>query len=191
MADNLRPDISPLPAQLSSHASDRSRSVTPTPSSPQSPGADYNGSRYMDLRPRLNDPSRSSVRIRRLPSFLANAGVDGQNTEIVPESQVTGRRRSDSGPQRGVFTVGGHVQALRMPPVREEGQQGNQGREVVVPTVPMGEGDEVRSNAGSAPPQLTLDEYHSDLVDVLDVVGTCLMPKTYTTPRLCICAMGC
>jgi hypothetical protein len=126
----------------------------------------------MDLQPRLNDPSRSSVRIRRLPSLLANAGVDGQNAEIVPESQVTGQRSSDARPQRGVFSVGGHVQALRMPPVDEDGQRGHQAREVVVPTVPLGQDDEVRSATGSAPPQLTLDEYHSDLVDVLDVTGT-------------------
>ena len=165
MADRRPQEINPLPG-------DRSRSVTPALSSPGHDNtSNENVSRYMDLRPRPNDPTRSSVRIRRLPSYLQQdlQQQDGGESSAT----TTGRKGSNSDPsQKGVLTVDGKVQAMRMPAVKEEGSGQPQEGSLVLPVVNM-EGREFDDGESTttAPAQIALDEYESDLVDVLDVVG--------------------
>src|ERR1700712_1499969 len=155
------------PQEINSSPGDRSRSVTPAPSSP---GRDNdNVARYMDLQPRHNDPSRSSVRIRRLPSYLQQEQQQQQQQDVGESSGVsTGRKRGNSDPsQKGVLTVDGKVQAMRMPAVKEEASGQPKEGELVLPVVNMdGEAFDDGASTTTAPQALTLEEYESDLVDV-------------------------
>jgi hypothetical protein len=73
-----------------------------------------------------------------------------------------------------------------MPAVKEEVSGQPQEGQLVLPVVNM-EGREFDDGASTttAPQQLTLDEYESDLVDVLDVVGKTSSSRPFVF-RLCL-----
>jgi hypothetical protein len=147
------------------------------------------------VRPILPRVSQSSIRIRRVPStpLIHQPSVRFQEPEPVREDEPDGRRRSTSEPQRPAWIGASNTgrgrlasTASHMPNLPEESLGPNRADKQAQPTLhapPQGRLRRATVAAGSAVGlrrasntptdggESHSNEYESNLVDLLDVVG--------------------
>jgi hypothetical protein len=172
----------PEPPQVNIHPP---TSPTQASASPATPSQNSAGLYRVTSRPNLN--RQSTIRIRRLPSNLQLTIEDGR-------AETTGRRRSSSAPQRPQTTtprieLTRQATADQMEPVVEENSHSvPTSPQDLVPPLPAGRtvgrmrsvSNAARSRLGGlqrirssmAAPTTQGHEYDSDVVNMLDVIGS-------------------